>query len=296
MKLQQLHYFCEIVDRDLNVSRAAAALHISQPGVSRQLRLLEAELGAPVFERRGARVVALTAAGRAILPAARRMLLEARNMLLDAREGEGAVVRMSIATTHTHARYAVLPALQRFRRSYPAISVTLSQTSPQRIAQLVVSGAADIGVATEPLEPVAGLARERCYQLEHSVIVPRGHALLRERQLDLAVLARHPLITYEASFRLGRLVRERFAAAGLAPDIVISAIDSDIIKAYVEAGFGVAILPAICCDATRDRALRAIPAGHLFELSTCQVMTLRGRHLPPHLSEFIAQLKAPRGR
>ena len=298
MKLQQLRYLCEIADRGLNVSRAAAALHTSQPGVSKQIRLLEEELGSILLERRGTRITGLTAAGHAILAGARRMLLEAENLRRQAHEEVASGgAHLTIATTHTHARYAVLPALKRFMQAYPRVALELRQASPQRIAQLVVAGEADIGIATGPVGQVPGLARQPCYRLDHSVITPRCHPLLNERRLRLEMLAGFPLITYDSSFRLGRLVRERFAALGLEPHVVISAIDSDIIKAYVEAGFGVAILPTIAYSPARDKGLRAIAAGHLFSPSTCYVMTLEGRHLESHLRDFIALIRtAPSGR
>ncbi|MDP2242264.1 MAG: LysR substrate-binding domain-containing protein [Burkholderiales bacterium] len=293
MKLQQLRYLCEIVDRGLNVSRAAASLHTSQPGVSKQIRLLEEELGSAVLERRATRVTGLTATGRAILPAARRMLLEAENLQRQARESAAAGgVRLTIATTHTHARYALLPALKRFIQRYPGVELELRQATPQRIAQLVAAGAADIGIATMPVEHVPGLAWQPCYRIDHIVIAPSRHPLLRERNLSLASLARFPLVTYDASFRFGHLVRERFMAQGLEPNIVISAIDSDVIKAYVEAGFGVAILPATAYSATRDKGLRSRPANHLFAPNICYVMTLEGRHLEPHLQDFVTFIRS----
>lgn len=293
MKLQQLRYLCEIVDRGLNVSRAAAALHTSQPGVSKQMRLLEEELGAVLLERRGTRVVGLTDAGRAALPAARRMLLDAENLRRQTREvAAPGKTRLVIATTHTHARYAVLPVFERFIQRHPRVALELRQASPQHIAQLVVAGAVDIGIATEAVEQVAGLTRTPCYRLDHSIITPPRHPLLRQRRVKLQELARYPIITYDATFRLGRLVRDQFQVRGLKPDIVISAIDSDIIKAYVEAGFGVAILPTIAYNPARDRRLRAVDANHLFEASHCFVMTLEGRHLEDHLRDFIALVKA----
>lgn len=292
LKLQQLRYLCEIVDRGLNVSRAAAALHTSQPGVSKQLRLLEEELGAVLMERRGTRVIGLTEAGRAALPAARRMLLDAENLRRQTREvAAPGKSRLVIATTHTHARYAVLPVFERFIRRHPQVALELRQASPQRIAQMVAAGDADIGIATEPVEEVTGLSRTPCYRLNHSIITPPRHPLLRQQRVRLQDLARHPIITYDATFRLGRMVRERFKARGLKPDIVISAIDSDIIKAYVEAGFGVAILPTVAYDAARDRGLRAVDANHLFEASNCFVMTLEGRYLENYLRDFTALVK-----
>ena len=294
MKLQQLRYLCEIVDRGLNVSRAAAALHTSQPGVSKQIRLLEEELGVTLLERRSTRVAGLTEAGRAMLPTMRQMLLGADNLKRQAREAAApAKAKLIIATTHTHARY-VLPAMfKRFVQRHPSVALQMRQGNTQRIVELLKSGEADIGVSTEPVERVSDISLVACYRFGQSVITPRSHPLLAQRRkLTLERLLPYPIITYDERFRLGRAVREEFGKRGLEPNIVIGAIDSDIMKAYVEAGFGIAVLMNIAYSPASDKALRALPATELFGEITCYAMTLKGRHLEAHAKDFIGLMQS----
>lgn len=293
MKLQQLRYFCEIVDRGLNVSRAAAALHTSQPGVSKQIRLLEEELGVVLLERHSTRVGGLTAAGRTLLPTMREMLLNAENLRRQAREAAvPARAKLIIATTHTHARY-VLPAMfKRFVQRHPHVALQMRQGNTERIVELLKSGDADIGVSTQPAEPKSGIVAVPCYRFGHSVITPRGHPLLnRRRPITFDQLLPYPIITYDERFRLGRAVRQEFEKRGMEPNIAIGAIDSDIMKAYVEAGFGIAVLMNIAYSRANDRALRTIPATHLFGETVCYAMTLKGRHLARHAQDFIGLMQ-----
>jgi LysR family cys regulon transcriptional activator len=292
MNLKQIRYLCEIVDRGFNVSRAAEALHTSQPGISKQIQLLEEELGAALLERRNTRLVGLTRTGRDILPAARRMLLDADDVRSKAREASTPGARhLIVATTHTHARYSVLPAFREFRESNPKVTLELRQASPTQIAELVATGKVDIGIATEPLVRAPGVTYVPCYRMEHVVIVPNRHPLLRAHHLRLEDIARYPVVAYDSTFRFGRVLRERFRAQRIELNIAINAIDSDIAKAYVEAGFGIAILPRIVWDPSRDRELRVIPASHLFEASMCHVMTLEGRELESYKRDFITRIQ-----
>lgn len=294
MKLQQLRYLCEIVDRGLNVSRAAAALHTSQPGVSKQIRLLEEELGVVLLERRNTRVTGLTDAGRTLLPAMRQMLLDAENLRKRARDvAHPAQSKLVIASTHTHARY-VLPAMfRRFVQRYPHVAIHMRQGSMERIAELLASGEADIGVTTRPAKRLPGIAMTECYRLGQSIITPPNHPLLVKRgKLSFQDLLPYPIITYDERFSLGRAVRDGFAARGLEPNIAIRAIDSDVMKAYVEAGFGVAVLVRVAYSRAQDRGLRAIPATHLFGESVCCAMTMEGRHLERHARDFISLMQS----
>ena len=293
MKLQQLRYLCEIVDSGLNVSRAAAALHTSQPGISKQIRMLESELGVSLLERRRTRITGLTDAGAALLPTMRNMLQGAEHLRRQAREvASPAKAKLIIATTHTHARY-VLPAMfKRFVQRHPHVSLQMRQTRTERILELLRSGEADIGVTTEPIEPLKGIALVPCYRFGHSVITQPKHPLLAlRRRLSLDHLLRYPIVTYDERFRLGRAVREEFEKRGLEPNIVVRAIDSDIAKAYVEAGFGVAVLMNIAYSRIDDRGLRAIPATHLFGDIVCYAMTLEDRPLAHHARDFIALMQ-----
>lgn len=292
MKLQQLRYFREVVDGGFNVSKAAAALHTSQPGVSRHIQLLEQELGVSLLERQNTRIEGLSDAGRTLLPAVRRILMESDNLQRQAREmAAPGKTRFVIATTQTHARHTLLPVLKRYIDLHPGIALQMRQGSVPRISQLLVDEIVDIGVATEPVDQ-HGLALLPCYRYEHTLITPPRHPLLKRRRLTLADLAPYPIITYDDRHRLGRVVREEFAQAGLEPNIVMSIIDDDIMKAYVEAGFGIAILPSMAYDRGRDRNLRAVSVTHLFEPSTCYVMTKEGRYLERHVRDFIDLVKA----
>jgi LysR family cys regulon transcriptional activator len=293
MKLQQLRSLCEIVDQGFNVSRAASALNTSQPGISAQLRILEQELGVVLLERRSTKIIGLSEAGMAMLPAARRILFEAEQMRRKAREVQRseASKRLVIGTTHTHANYTVLPTFRKFTKDNPKIVLQLRQSSPTQIAQMVATGEVDIGIASEPITKALGVSYVPCFKLEHGVIVPRQHPLLRLNKLRLEDLIEFPIITYDSTYRLGRLVRERFRANGLEPNIAINATDSHTTKAYVEAGLGIAILPELVFEPARDLGLNLIPAHHLFEATICFVMTLEGRRLEKFQQDFIAQLR-----
>lgn len=293
MKLQQLRCLCEVVDSGFSVSRAALALHTSQPGVSRHIQLLEEELGVTVLERQNTRISGLTEAGRALLPAVRRILLESDNLRRQAQEvASPGKARFVIATTHTHARHTLPPVLKTFMQRHPRVALQLRQGSVPRITQLLTDEIVDIGVATEPVDHHKGITLMPCYRFNHALIAPMGHPLLKHRRLTLEHLLVHPLITYDERHRLGRTVREQFARKGLEPNIVMSIIDDDIMKAYVEAGFGVAILPSMSYNRAKDRKLRAVSVTHLFEASTCYVMTKEGRYLEHHIRDFIELVKA----
>lgn len=294
MKLQQLRYVCEIVDHGLNVSRAAAALHTSQPGVSKQIRMLEDELGVKLLERRRTRITGLTDAGKALLPTIRQMLQDGENLKRRAREAAApAKAKLIIASTHTHARY-VLPAMfKRFVQRHPHVSLQMRQTRTERILEMLRSGEADIGVTTDPIEPLDHITLDACYRFGHSVVTLPGHPLLAQRRrLTLDHLLRYPIITYDERFKLGRVVREEFERRGLEPNIVVRAIDSDIAKAYVEAGFGVAVLMNIAYNRRDDSGLRAIPATHLFGEIVCYAMTLRDRPLATYAKDFIGLMQS----
>ena len=255
MKLQQLRYLCEIVNRGLNVSRAAAALHTSQPGVSKQIRLLEEELGVVLLERRNTRVAGLTEAGRTLLPTMRQILLDTENLRRQAREvGHPAQSKLVIASTHTHARYMLPAMFKRFVRRYPHVSIHMRQGNIERIAELLASGEADIGVSTRPEEPMPDIAMTPCYRFGQSIITPPNHPLLVKRgKLSFEDLLPYPIITYDERFSLGRAVRNGFGARGLEPNFAIRAIDSDVMKAYVEAGFGIAVLVRVAFSRAQDR-------------------------------------------
>ncbi len=293
MKLQQLKYLSEVARRGLNLSEAAEALHTSQPGISKQIRLLEEELGVQILVRHGKRVVDVTEPGKLILGIAERMLKDAENLKQVARdfssEDAGALV---IATTHTQARYALPPVVRRFTQLYPRVRLSLRQGSPQHIADLVKSGEADIAIATEATELYGGLVLLPCSQWNHCVITPLKHPLLKERQLTLEAIARHPVITYDFAFTGDSPIRRAFDNKGITPNVVLTAIDADVIKAYVEMGLGIGILAKMAFDPARDLGLRLIDASHLFDPSMTRIGVRPDTYLRGYVYDFI-ELFAP---
>ena len=291
MNLRQLRYLRGIADEGYNISQAAAALHTSQPGISKQVRLLERELGVEILVRKGNRVVGLTEPGEEMLAVARRMLWDADNLKRIGeeytRKGGG---RLVVATTHIYARYVLRSVIKDFTRRYPTVQLVLRQGSPSHIAELVSSGEADIGISSEPPEPVDDLIMLPCLKLERSVIAQTGHPLLKEKRLTLRTIAKHPIITLDQRFIGGLAVLRAFEAARIKPNIVLSAIDADVIKTYVELGLGIAILPSIAYEPKRDRKLRAVTAAHLFEPTITQIEVRHGVYLRSYMYDFIAIL------
>lgn len=293
MNLQQLRYLNEIVRCELNISDAAAALYTSQPGISKQIKLLEEELGIDIFVRNGKRIVSLTEPGRTVLAIARRMLLETDNLKHVGQEfrqqGSG---NLTIATTHTQARYALPPVVKAFTQAHPGVRLGLHQGNPTQIAEQVLSGEADLGIATESLALYDELVTLPCYEWHHCVVVPPGHPLLNEKRLTLKKLALYPLITYDFAFTGRNKINQAFRAAGIEPNIALTAIDADVIKTYVELGLGVGIVAQMAFIPERDRHLRMIDAGHLFEPSTTRIAIRRNQYLRGYTYDFI-ELFAP---
>jgi LysR family cys regulon transcriptional activator len=284
---------CEVARHGLNLSEAAEALHTSQPGVSKQIRQLEEELGVQILVRNGKRIVDVTEPGRVILAIAERMLKDAENLKLVAQEftseDAGALV---IATTHTQARYALPPVVSRFTQRYPKVRLSLRQGSPAHIAELVRSGEADLAIATEAPELYQGLVLLPCYQWDRCVITPLRHPLLAEKRLTLEAIARYPIVTYDFAFTGDSPVKRAFDQKGIVPNVVLTAIDADVIKAYVEMGLGVGILAKMAFDPARDLGLRLIDASHLFEPSTTRIGLRPHAYLRGYVYEFI-ELFAP---
>jgi LysR family cys regulon transcriptional activator len=288
MKLQQLRYLREVAQHNLNVSAAAEALHTSQPGVSKQIRLLEEELGVQILVRHGKRMVDVTEPGHLILKIADRMLQDADNLKKVGREfaaeGSGS---LTIATTHTQARYALPLTIQRFIRRYPAVRLSLREGSPQQTAELMHAGAADFAIVTEADQLFADLITLPCYQWNRCVITPLRHPLLKEKQLTLETIARYPIITYDFAFSTDSPIRRAFDARNIRPNVALTAIDADVIKAYVELGLGVGILAKMAFDPARDNGLRLIDASHLFEPSTTRIAVRRNAYLRGYVYDFI---------
>ena len=292
MKLQQLRCLTEVARRGLNVSEAAEALHTSQPGVSKQIRALEDELGVEVFVRHGKRLVSVTEPGKAVVAIAERMLAEAQNMRRAGEEfANDQLGTLTISATHTQARYALPKAVAAFKRRYPKVELHIHQGNPTQIREQVIAGEADMGVATEMLA-VPELVTLPVYQWNRCVVVPPKHPLLKESPLTLDKMAEYPIVTYDFAFANRSLVQKAFESRGLKPHVVLSAQDSDVIKTYVELGLGIGILAKMAFDAKRDILLRAIDASHLFESSTTRLGIKRGAYLRRYAYDFI-ELFAP---
>ncbi len=293
MKLQQLRYLVEVAQRGLNVSEAAAALYTSQPGISKQIKLLEDELGVIVFERSGKRLTAVTEPGRAVLEIAARILRDAENIRRVGEEYAGGDSgSLVIATTHTQARYALPGVVKNFVDRHPQVRLSLRQGHPTQIAEWALKGEADIAIATEALDQYPQLLMLPCYQWVHCVIAPDGHAILGEKPLSLTALARWPLITYDSAFAGRSRINKAFELAQLTPNVVLSAIDADVIKTYVSLGLGLGIIASMAFDATRDAGLQALPAEHLFGSNTTRIGLRRGNHIRRFEYDFI-ELFAP---
>ena len=293
MNLQQLRYVRETIRAGLSLTTAAERLHTSQPGISRQIRQLEDELGIDLFVRRGKRVTALTEAGRALAQIVERVLEETDNLRRAAAEfHDQEAGALTIAVTHTQARYALPGVVAEFKRRYPRVHLSLLQGNPPQIAEMTLAGTADVGIATEALANYPRLLALPGYTWQHALIVPRAHPLSAEPRVSLETLARYPLVTYDSAFAGRTHIDEAFAARGLKPDIVLAAIDSDVIKTYVELGLGVGIIAAMAFDARRDADLHMLDASHLFRTNTTRIALLRGRRLRQFTYAFI-ELFAP---
>lgn len=289
MNFQQLRSVRETVRRGFNLTEVAAMLHTSQPGVSRQIRELEEELGVDIFVRAGKRLTGMTPPGEALLPMVERMLLEAENLRRAGADFQASERgRLSIAATHSQARYALPQVVCDFRALYPQVSLHLHQGSPSQVAEMLLSGEADIGVATEALAGYDNLITLPCYRWSHSIVVPPGHALLdAQGPITLEMLAVHPIITYEQGFTGRAHIDKAFETAELTPDVVLTAMDADVIKTYAELGMGVGIIASIAFDAERDRHLRAIDARHLFDVNLTRLALRRETWLRGYAYAFI---------
>ena len=288
MNLQQLRFLNEVVRHGLNISDAASALYTSQPGISKQIKLLEEELGIEIFVRNGKRIVAITEPGKAVLEIAQRVLHETDNLKLVGqefkRQDSGS---LTIATTHTQARYALPNVIRAFTTNYPEVRLSLHQGNPTQIAEQVLDGEADIGIATESLELYDELVTLPCYEWHHCVVAPTNHPLLKEKHLTLKKLAQHPVITYDFAFAGRNKINHAFSEAGIEPNIALTAIDADVIKTYVELGLGVGIVAQMAFIPDRDQQLRMIDAGHLFQPSTTRIAIRKNQYLRGFGYHFI---------
>ncbi|RLK50577.1 LysR family transcriptional regulator [Alkalispirillum mobile] len=293
MKLNQLRYIAEVAKRGLNISAAADAMYTSQPGVSKQIRLLEDELGVQIFARSGKHLTHITPAGRAILESAERILGEVQNIrsiaadFVDEQRGS-----LSIATTHTQARHALPRVVGQFRERYPNVSLHIHQGTPMQIAEMAARGQVDFAIATEALELFEDLVMLPCYRWNRSVIVPEDHPLTQVKPLTLEAIAEWPLVTYVFGFTGRSKLDEAFDNEGLEPNVVFTATDSEVIKTYVRLGLGVGIIASMSFEPERDEGLVAVNASHLFQDSITNIGFRRGAYLRGYMYEFM-ELFAP---
>ncbi len=291
MKLQQLRYVHEVAKQGLNISQAAEKLHTSQSGVSKQIQLLEEELNLQIFRRNGKRLTGLTEIGTAIIDLADRVLQEVGNIRQVGQEfnkkDEGS---LTLATTHTQARYRLPGIVSAFMQRYPNIKLHIHQGAPRQVAEQVIKGEADIGITSEVIGSNQKLLGLPCYQWNRCVIMPPGHPLLDSPPLTLAKIASYPLITYDFAVTGGSLVSRVFAEAGLQPNVVLTALDADVIKTYVNLELGIGLMANIAYNAGRDHPLAMLDASHLFPPSTTYLVLNRHNYLRGYMYEFIGLL------
>ena len=293
MKLQQLRYIWEVARHDLNVSSTAESLYTSQPGISKQIRMLEDELGVQIFHRSGKHLTEITPAGREIINIAGEILDRVNNIRHIASEHKdkerGA---LSIATTHTQARYVLPDVIKQFISRYPEVSLHMHQGTPVQISELASKGIVDFAIATEALELFDNLIMMPCYQWNRSVIVRHDHPLATQKKLTLEQLASYPIVTYVFGFTGRSQLDEAFNAEGFTPKVVFTATDADVIKTYVRLGLGVGIVASMAYDPDIDSSLIALDASHLFKPSTTKIGFRRGTYLRSYMYDFI-ELFAP---
>lgn len=297
MNLQQIRYLCAVVDNGMNVSDAAEALYTSQPGISKQIRQLEDELGLQIFVRQGKRLAALTPAGEIVVTTARKALREITNLKRVAdefrAEDEGT---LAIGTTHTQARYVLPKVVAPFIQRFPKVKLVLRQGNPRQVAEQTVAGEVDLGIATEALAEYGALVTLPCYRWNRSVIVPRGHPLVHQKPLTLEAIARYPIVTYDSTFTGRSAINAAFASRNLDCNVVLSALDTDVIKTYVELGMGVGIIAQMAYDPQRDAGFESLDASHLFAASTTRLALRRGTFLRGYVYAFIALFAPQYGR
>lgn len=289
MKLQQLRYICEVAKHELNVSTTAQSLFTSQPGISKQIRLLEDELGIEVFARNGKHLVSITPVGKEVLRVANEILHKVGTIKQISQEfaNESKGV-LSIATTHTQARYVLPLIINEFMRNYPDVSLQMQQGTPAQIAEMAASGTVDFAIATEGLEHFSNLLLMPCYRWNRAVVVPKDHPLTKiDRPLSLSELSEYPIVTYVFGFTGRSKLDEAFEKEGLAPKVVFTAADADVIKTYVRLGLGVGIVADMAHDPQTDGDLIAISVSHLFKPSVTSIAFRRGTFLRGYMYRFV---------
>lgn len=290
MKLQQLRYVWEVAHHELNVSATAQSLYTSQPGISKQIRLLEDELGVQIFNRSGKHLTRITPAGEEILKICGEILRKVDSIKQLSQEysapNHGS---LTIATTHTQARYALPNVIEQFIKQYPHVSLHMHQGTPTQISEMAADAEVDFAIATEALELYSDLLMMPCYTWNRCVLVPRGHPLTELRELSIDILAEHPIVTYVFGFTGRSKLDEAFNDRGLVPKVVFTATDADVIKTYVRLGLGVGIVAKMAYDPVEDSDLVALDARNLFKPSITSIGFRRGAYLRGFMYDFIEQ-------
>jgi LysR family cys regulon transcriptional activator len=293
MKLQQLRYIWEVSKHNLNVSATADSLYTSQPGISKQIRLLEDELGIPVFARNGKHLTEMTPGGKIIVEMAGEVLAKVENIKSVASEyRDDQRGSLTIATTHTQARYALPKVVAEFMRRYPEVKLNLHQGTPTQISEMASRGTVDLAIATEALELFDNLVTFPCYEWNRCVLVPKDHALAELDKLSLEALANYPIVTYVFGFTGRSKLDEAFNAKKLEPQVVFTAVDADVIKTYVKLGLGVGIIAKMAFDSEVDKDLVALDASHLFGSSVTKIAIRKDSFVRRYIYDFI-ELFAP---
>ena len=288
MKLQQLRYLAQVARNDFNVSATARRLDTSQPGISKQVAALETELGVSLFQRQGRQIIGLTPAGRDILPRVERVLQEADNIAsIAADHGGSRTGSLTIATTHTQARYTLPDVVERFRERYPKVSFHMKLGSPLQIAEMALAREVDLVIATESPRFFQGIVMMPCYRWGRALIVPKEHELAQREGLSIRELSRFPIVTYSFGFSADSPLNIAFASAGLEPIIALTATDADVIKTYVRRGLGVGIIASMAYEAEKDTDLACLDGSNLFALSTTYIGCLGAVELRDFGYEFI---------
>ncbi len=288
MKLQQLRYIWEVAHHDLNVSATAQVLYTSQPGISKQIRLLEDELGVEIFARSGKHLTRITPAGEAILKVAGEILRKVESIKQVAQEfSDETKGSLSIATTHTQARYALPSVIESFMGKFPDVSLHMNQGTPMQIAEMAANGGVDFAIATEAMEHFGDLIMMPCYRWNRSILVPKGHPLASHSKPTLEEVAAYPLVTYVFGFTGRSKLDDAFKTRNLTPRVVFTAADADVIKTYVRLGVGIGIVATMAIDEEVDDDLVAIDASHLFASSVTQIGFRKGTFLRGYMYDFI---------
>ena len=289
MKLQQLRCISQIVQSEFNISKASEVLNTSQPGVSKQIKLLEEEIGIKIFQRNGKRLIGLTEPGKTVLGSIEAILQESNNIKVISEEyiqkDQGT---FTIATTHTQARYKLPNVVEEFVKKYPKINLNIHQGNPSQVTEQIISGKADVGIATESINLSDDIHTIPCYQWNRCIVMPKNHPLTKARRITLENLALYPMITYDYAFTGSTIVSEVFKNANIEPNIMLTAIDADVIKTYVSLNMGIGLIAEMAYDKNKDYPLVSRDVSHLFPQSTTYIGIRRENFLRKYTSDFIS--------